>query len=71
MEEIKYLGLNLCKPGSMNNERRERAVQRRKVIGSLECIMKERTVNMETKRGLCGGIIVLTISYEGVCGMKV
>ncbi len=52
--------------------RQERAVQGRKVVGSLGCMMKGRTVSMEVKKGLNDGIIVLTITYEVKlgCGMK-
>ena len=38
----------------MDGETRERLGQGRKVVGSLECLMKEMTVN----KGLCDGIIV-------------
>lgn len=34
----------------MECETRERAVQERKVIGSLECMMKVKTVDLEVKR---------------------
>lgn len=49
VSEFKYLGLILCKLDSMEGERR-------KVIGSLEHMMK-------VKKGLCDGIIVSTIIY--------
>ncbi len=48
----------------MEGEIRERAVQGRKVVGSLGCMMKGRTVSMEVKKkGLHDGLIVLTIMY--------
>ncbi len=53
--------VQLC--ASMEGETRERAVQGRKVVGSLGCMMKGRTVSMEVKEGLRDGIIVLTITY--------
>lgn len=61
--ELKNFDSNLCKQGSMEGETKERAVQRRKVVGSLRYIKKERTVSMEVKMGLCEGIIFLTITY--------
>ncbi len=54
VHEFKYLGLIMCKDGSMEGKTRERALQGRKVVGSLGRMMKERTVNMEVKKGLCG-----------------
>ncbi len=61
--EFKYLGSIMCKHESMEGDIRERAVQGRKVAGSLGCMMKGRTVSMEVKKELCDGIIVLTITY--------
>lgn len=46
VNEFKYLGSNLCKHGSMEGETRERSVQGRRVIGSLESMIKIRTVDM-------------------------
>ncbi len=63
VHEFKYLGLIMCKHGSMEGETRERVVQGRKVVESLGCMMKGRTVSMEVKKGLCDGIIVPTITY--------
>ena len=62
MEEVhdKYYGSVLCKHES---EIRERAVQGRKVVGSLERIMKERTVSMEVEKRMNNGIIVSTTTY--------
>ncbi len=50
VNEFKYLGSIFCKYGSMEGERRERAIQGRKVIGSLGCVMRERTVGREDRR---------------------
>ena len=63
VQEFKYLGSILCKHGSMDGETRERAVQGRKVVGSLGRIMKGRTVSMEVKKGLRDGVIIPTITY--------
>ncbi len=63
VHEFKYLGLIRCKHGSIEGETRETAVQGRKVIGSLEHVMKGRIVSMEVKKGLHDGIIVPTITY--------
>ena len=52
-----------CMDGSMEGETRERAVQGRKVIGSLGRMMRERTVSSEVKKGLRDGIIVPTLTY--------
>ncbi len=49
VHEFKYLGSILIKYRSMEGETRESGVQGRKVVGSLERIMKERTVSMEVK----------------------
>ncbi len=53
----------MCKHGSMEGEPRERAVQGRKVVGSLGHMMRGRTVSMEVKKGQRDGIIVLTMTY--------
>ena len=49
--------------GSMKDEMRERSMQEKEVVGSLGRMMKEWTVSMEVREGLCDGIIVLTITY--------
>ncbi len=41
----------------------EKALQGRKVVGSLGCMMKGRTVNMEIKKALCDSITVPTLMY--------
>ncbi len=51
VHEFKYLGSIMCKNGSMESETRERAVQGRKVIGSLGHMLNGRTVSMEVKKG--------------------
>ncbi len=72
MHEFKYLGSILCKYGSMEGETRERAVQGRKVVGSLGRMMKERTISMEVKQGLfqdemSGANECLILCYDQVC----
>ncbi len=52
VNEFKYLGSVMCKLGGMGGETRERALQGRKVVGSLGRIMKGRSVSMEVKRDL-------------------
>ena len=63
VKEFKYLGTMLCKYGSMEGEIRERAVQGRRVIGSLGRIMKGRSVSMEVKKGLRDSIVIPTLTY--------
>ncbi len=63
INEFKYLGFIFCKYGSMEGERRERAIQGRKVIGSLGCVIRERTVSREVKKASRDSIIVLTVAY--------
>lgn len=46
----------------MEGETRERAVRGRKVIGSVEHMMKVWTVDLEVKNVLCDEIIVPTIT---------
>ena len=41
VDEFKYLGSVFCKDGSLEGETRERAVQGRKVVGSLGRMMRE------------------------------
>ena len=45
VNEFKYLGTVLCKYGSMEAEVSERAVKGRQVVGSLNRIMKGRSVS--------------------------
>jgi len=63
VSEFKYLGSVLCKYGSMEGEIRERALQGRKVVGSLGRMMRERTVSKEIKKALRDSIIVPTVTY--------
>ena len=65
VDEFKYLGSVMCKHGSMEGETRERALQGRKVVGSLGRVMSERTVSMEVKKQLRDSVIVPTITYAG------
>ncbi len=44
-------------------DKRERAIQGRKVIGSLGQGMRERTVSREVKKALRDSIIVPTVAY--------
>ncbi len=47
VNEFKYLGSVMCKQGGTEEETRERALQGRKVVGSLGYIIKGRIVSME------------------------
>ncbi len=58
VNEFKYLGSVMCKHGGMEGEIRERALQGRRVAGSLGRIMNGRRVSMEVKRDLRNTIIV-------------
>ena len=53
----------LCKHGSMEGEVCEKAIQGRKVVGSLRHVMNGRIVNMEIKEALHDSIIVPTLTY--------
>ncbi len=64
VNEFKYLGSVMCKHGGTEREEtRERALQGRKVVGSLGQIMNGRSVSMEVKRDLRNTIIVPTLTY--------
>ncbi len=63
VHEFKYLGSIMCKHGSMEGETRERAMQGRKVVGSVWRMMKGRTVSREVKKELRVVIIVPTVIY--------
>ncbi len=56
-------GSIMCKPGGTEGESRERALQGRKVVGSLGRIMKGRSVSMELKRDLKNTVITPTLTY--------
>ncbi len=61
----KYLGSILCKYG-MGGEIRERALQGRKVVGSLGHMTRERTVSKEVKKVLRDSIIILPVTCASV-----
>ncbi len=66
MEEVnvfKYLGSVMCKHGGTEGETRERALQGRKVVGSLGHTLNGRSVSMEVKRDLRNTVIVPTLTY--------
>ncbi len=49
VHEFKYLGSVMCKHDGTEGETRERALQGRKVVGSLRHIMNGRSVSMEVE----------------------
>ncbi len=53
----------MCKHGGTEGETRERALQGRKVVGSLGRIMNGRSVSMEVNRDLRNTVIVPTLTY--------
>ncbi len=63
VNEFKYLESVMCKHGGTEGETRERALQGRKVVGSLRRIMKGRSVSREIKRDLRNTVIVPTLTY--------
>ncbi len=64
MEEVnEYLGSVMCKHGGTEEEIRERALQGRRVAGSLGRIMNGRSVSMKVKRDLRNTLIVPTLTY--------
>ncbi len=63
VNEFKYLGSIMCKHGGTEGETRERALQGRKVVGSLGHIMNGRSGSMEVKRDLRNTVIVPTLTY--------
>ncbi len=63
VNEFKYLGSVMCKHGGTEGETRERALQERKVLGSLGRIMNGRSVSIEVKRVLRSTVIVPTLTY--------
>ncbi len=68
MEEFngfKFLGSVLCKHAGTEGEIREKALQGRRVIGTLGRIMNGSCVSMEVKRDLRNKIIVPTLTYAG------
>ncbi len=63
VNEFKYLGSVMCKHGGTEGETRERALQGRKVVGSLGRTMKGKSVSIEVKRELRNTVIVPTLTY--------
>ncbi len=66
MEEVndfKYLESVTCKHGGTEGEIRERALQERRVVGSLGRIINGRSVSKEVERDLRNTIIVPTLTY--------
>ncbi len=59
-----YLG-SVTGKHSGTGERKERALQDRTAIGSLEHIMNGRSVNMEARRDLRNSVIVPMLTYAG------
>ncbi len=53
----------MCKHGGTEGETRERALQGRKVVGSLGSIMNGRSASMEVKRDLRNTVTVPTLTY--------
>ncbi len=60
VNEFKYFGSALCKYGMLGGVIRERAIQGRKVTGSL---MRERTASKEVNKALSDSITVPTVAY--------
>ncbi len=63
VNEFEYLGSVMCKQGGTEGETRERALQERKVVGSLGRIMNGISVSIEVKRDLRNTVIVPTLTY--------
>ncbi len=63
VSEFKYLGSVMSKHDGTEGKTRERALQGRKVVGSLGRIMKGRSVSMEVKRDLRNTVIAPTLTY--------
>ncbi len=62
VNEFNYLGSVMCKHCGTEGEKRERALQGRKVVGSLGR-MNGRSVSMEVKRELRNTVIIPTLTY--------
>ncbi len=62
VNEFKQLGSTPFKHGSMEGEIRERAIQGRKVTGSLGHLIGEKTMNKEVKKAHRDSIIVSTVA---------
>ncbi len=63
VNEFKYLGSVMCKHGGTEGETTERALQGRKVVGSLGRIMKGGSVTTEVKRDLRNTVIGPTLTH--------
>ncbi len=63
LNEFKYLGSVMCKHDGTEGDTRERALQGRKVAGSLGRIMNGRSVSLEVKRDLRNTLIVPILTY--------
>ncbi len=63
VHEFKCLGSVMCKHGGTEGETRERALQGRKVVGSLRRIIIGRGVSMKVKRDLRNTVMVPTLTY--------
>ncbi len=63
VNEFKYLGSIMCKHGGTEGDTKERALQVKKVVGSLGRIMNGRSVSMEVKKDLRNTVIVPTLIY--------
>ncbi len=61
--EFMYLGTVMCKHGRTEGETRERALQGNNLVGSLEHIMKGKSVSMVEKRDLRNTVILPTLTY--------
>ena len=63
IKEFKYLGTVLGKHGEMDGEIRTRAVKGRSALGTLNRIMRGRSVSMEVKTGLRNSILLPALTY--------
>ncbi len=63
VNEFKHLGSVMCKHGGTEGETRERALQGRKVVGSLGGNMNRSSVSTEVMRDLRNTVIAPTLTY--------
>ncbi len=66
VKELKYLVSVMCKYGGTEGEIGERALQGRRLAGSLGPIMNGRSVGMKVKRDLRNTVIVPTLTYANI-----